>query len=186
MVAKKIEEALSQQFKYELESYYLYRSMVNYFHWIKLKGMAQWMNAQACDEQGHVMLFLEHLKKQGSQIQPIILNPQKVEWASPLEAFDEALLHERFITGKIDDLVKLAAIENDNPTAAILYSFTMEQVATESAISKIVHTLKKLDTCGSGLELLDQQLGARNKQNIYYLNFPKATVIDTKPFSTNQ
>ena len=182
MVAKKIEDALSQQFKYELESYYLYRSMANYFHWIKLKGMAHWMTAQACEEQGHVMLLLEHLKKQGSLIQPIILNQQKVEWTSPLEAFEEALLHEQFITGKINDLVKLAAIENDNPTATILYYFTMEQVATESAIAKIVHILKKLDTCGSGLELLDQQLGIRNKQNIYYLNFPKATAVDTKPF----
>lgn len=182
MIGKKIQDAFNQQIKHELESYYLYRSMAAYFHSIGLGGMARWMKAQAGEEQGHVTRFSEHLKKQNSRMQLLGLRQSKIKWASPLEAFEEAFQHEQFITGKINDLVKLAAVENDDPATTMLHYFVTEQVAVEDSTSKIADTLKKLAICGSGLEMLDQQLGARIKQNVLYLNFPKNAVIDTRSF----
>jgi ferritin len=182
MIGKKIQDAFNEQIKNELESYYLYLSMAAYFHSIGLHGMAYWMKAQASEEQGHAMRFFDHLKERNSRIELSALSQPKAEWASPLEVFQEAYQHERFITGKINDLVKLATVESDNLTAAILQWFMTEQVAVEASISKIAHTLKKLDSCGSGLEMIDQQLGTGNKRNVYYLNFSKAPVLTPTAF----
>jgi ferritin len=182
MIGKKIQDAFNEQIKHKLESYYLYLSMAAYFYSIELDGMAHWMKIQAGEEQGHAMRFFDHLKERNGRIELPALNQPKDEWASPLEVFQEAYQHEQFITGKINNLVKLAIIESDNLTAKLLQWFVTEQVAAEASISKIVHTIKKLDSCGSGLEMLDQELGARNKQNVYYINFPKAVTAVSKPF----
>jgi ferritin len=173
LIGKKIQAAFNEQIKNELESYYLYLSMAAYFYSIGLDGMAHWMKVQAGEEQGHAMRFFDHLKERNSRIELPALSQPRVEWASPLEAFQEAYQHEQFITGKINDLVKLAIVESDNLSAAMLQWFVTEQVAAEVSISKIAHTLKKLDNWGLGLKMLDQQLGTGNKRNVYYLNFQK-------------
>lgn len=182
MIGKKIQAALNEQIKHELESYYLYLSMAAYFYSIGLDGMAHWMKVKASEEQGHAMQFFDHLKERNSRIELPALSQPKGEWASPLDVFQEAYYHEQFLTGKIHDLVKLAIIESDNLTAALLQWFVTEQVTTEASISKIAHTLKKLDNWGLGLEMLDQQLGTGNKRNVYYLDFPKAAVSTPTAF----
>jgi ferritin len=174
MIGKKIQDALNEQIKHKLESYYLYLSMAAYFYAIELDGMAHWMKIQAGEVQGHAMRFFDHLKERNGRIELPALSQPKDEWASPLEVFQEAYQHEQFITGKINNLVKLAIIENDNLTAALLQWFVTEQVVAEASVSQIAHTIKKLDSCGPGLEMLDQALGARNKQNVYSINFPRA------------
>jgi ferritin len=105
MIGKKIEDTFNQQLKLKLDSYYLYRSMANYFHSIRLDRMAHWMKAQAGGKQGHVVRLIEYLKEQNSKMQLLVLSQPKVEWASPLEVFEEAFQHEQFITGKINVLI---------------------------------------------------------------------------------
>lgn len=86
MIGKKIQDAFNQQIKHELDSYYLYRSMVTYFHSIRLSGMAHWMKAQAGEEQGHVIRFIEYLREQNNRRQLLVLSQLKVEWALPTNA----------------------------------------------------------------------------------------------------
>ena len=46
MIGKRMQEALNEQIKHELESAYLYLAMVAYFRAEGLDGMATWMEAQ--------------------------------------------------------------------------------------------------------------------------------------------
>jgi ferritin len=56
MIADKTRNAMNEQIKHELESFYLYLSMTAYFHAQNLDGMAQhWMRCQAHEEMIHVM-----------------------------------------------------------------------------------------------------------------------------------
>ncbi|MEJ2158844.1 MAG: ferritin-like domain-containing protein [Desulfobacteraceae bacterium] len=43
MIPERVNEAINEQIKNELESYYIYLSMAAYFHSISLDGMARWM-----------------------------------------------------------------------------------------------------------------------------------------------
>ena len=161
MESQKLLHALNKQIQIEFESSQLYLSMAAYFHDLNLDGMAQWMRVQANEEYQHGMRIFNHLAERGGRIKLDCLAQPKNEWTSPLQAFEEAYQHERFVTGKINDLVKLAASESDNPASVMLQWFVTEQVEEEGATFKIVQKLKLIGNSGSGLIMFDHQLGKR-------------------------
>ena len=57
MIEKTLLNALNVQIRHELESSYIYLSMVSYFHSINMDGMAHWMRCQSHEEMIHAMKF---------------------------------------------------------------------------------------------------------------------------------
>ncbi len=161
MIGKRMQDAINEQIKHELESAYLYLSMVAYFHSESLDGMAQWMTGQAQEELAHAMKFCNHIDERDGRVELKALSQPQKEWASPLEAFKAAHEHERFITGKINDLVKLAAEEKDHAAGIMLQWFVTEQVEEESSTLKVVELLKRIGDSGHGLIMADRELGTR-------------------------
>lgn len=161
MIGGKTHEAMNEQIKHELESAYLYLSMVAYFHAIGLDGMAQWMRVQTQEELLHAMRFFDHLRDRGDRAQLLPLGQPEKEWASPLAAFQAAYRHEQFITSKINELVKIAADEADHPAGILLQWFVTEQVEEETSTSKVAQTLERIGGSGEGLVMLDRELGTR-------------------------
>lgn len=161
MVPKRIEEAFSEQVKYELESAYIYLSMAAYFDAEGFAGMGQWMRAQVQEEVTHAMRFYKHIVERGGRVRfhPLAIPPQ--EWKSPLAAFEAAYEHEKFITGKIDGLVKLAQAESDHASRTLLQWFVDEQVEEEASTSKVVQDLRLVGNDGRGMLMLDRELGTR-------------------------
>ena len=161
MVPKKIEESFSEQIKYELESAYIYLSMAAYLDAEGLAGMGTWMRAQVQEEVTHAMRFYKHIVERGGHVQfhPIAVPPQ--DWKSPLAAFEAAYEHEKFITGKIDGLVKLAQAEGDHASGTLLQWFVDEQVEEEANADTIVQQLKLVGKSGPGLFMLDHEMGER-------------------------
>ncbi len=161
MIGQKMQDALNEQIKHELESGYLYLSMATYFHDAGLDGMAKWMKAQALEEQEHAMKIFDHIIERGGRVNlKALAEPQK-EWESPLEAFKAAYDHEMFITSKIDELVDLAKKENDHPAESMLEWFVDEQVEEEDSASSIVSLLERASDSGNGLVMVDRELGKR-------------------------
>ena len=161
MIGSKVLQAFNEQILHEQASSHIYLAMAADFHYKGFDGMAQWFKAQAREEEGHALKFFDHIKDRGGKIELEALPKPKIEWASPLEAFEDAYRHEQFITAKINDLVSLAASEKDNAAAVFLQWFVTEQVEEEAQTSKIVQTLKIIGNSGSGLVMLDHQLGKR-------------------------
>ena len=161
MISKKMQDAMNEQIKHELESAYLYLSMVAYFHSVGLDGMAQWMRAQTQEEMVHAMKFFDHIKDREGRVELLPLAQLKKEWSSPLAAFQDAYEHEKFITAKINALVKIAAEEADHPASVLLQWFTTEQVEEEASTSKVAQMLERIGDSGSGLVMLDRELGTR-------------------------
>ncbi|HUT04301.1 MAG TPA: ferritin [bacterium] len=162
MMGKRILEAFNKQIKEELESAYLYLSMVSYFHSVGFDGMASWMRVQAEEELGHAMKFFDFINERDGKVEllPISTERQK-DWSSPLEVFQAAFGHEQFITGKINDLVKIAREENDSASEVFLQWFVTEQVEEEANTSKVAQMLERLGESGHGLFMMDQRLGER-------------------------
>ncbi|MCU0564889.1 MAG: ferritin [Desulfobacterales bacterium] len=141
MIGKKLNDAMNDQIKNELESYYIYLSMAAYFHSKALDGMGHWMRVQAHEEMVHAMKFMNHLIDRGGKVMLKDLKQLKTSWKSPLEAFQDAYKHEQFITSKINALTTIARQEKEYASEPLLAWFSDEQIEEESNTSKIMEQI---------------------------------------------
>ena len=91
----------------------------------------------------------------------MIIEQPAASWKSPLEAFKGALDHERFITGSINDLYKMATDENDYASRTMLQWFVDEQVEEEANAEKNVRMLEIAGDSGQALLMIDKDMGTR-------------------------
>lgn len=160
MLSRKMEEVLNKQVNRELYSAYLYMAMSAYFESLNLKGAAHWMHMQAKEEMNHVRRFYFYINSAGGRAKMLAIEQPPLEWKSPLAVFEEAYKHEVKVTKMIHDLVKFAIKGNDFATNAMLQWFVTEQVEEEESANEVVQKLKLVGD-GSGLFMVDQELGAR-------------------------
>ncbi|UCF94603.1 MAG: ferritin [Desulfobacterales bacterium] len=161
MIGERLCKALNDQIKNELESYYIYLSMAAYFHSIPLDGMAHWMRCQAHEEMIHAMKFFDHIIDRGGRVELQNLSQLKTTWSSPAEAFRDSYEHEKFISGKINDLTTIAREEKDYAAEPLLAWFADEQIEEEASTGKVADELEMVGGDKSGLLLLDRELAAR-------------------------
>ena len=161
MIGKKMRDAMNEQIKNELESCYIYLSMAAWFHAENLDGMGHWMRCQAHEEMTHAMKFFDHITDRGGTVTLLHLKQLKTAWKSTLEAWQDTLEHEKFITSKIHDLVKLSRKENDIASDSLLAWFSKEQVEEEAGAEKILRQMQMIGDSKQGLFMMDRELGAR-------------------------
>ncbi len=178
MIGKKLNDAMNDQIKNELESYYIYLSMAAYFHSNSLDGMGHWMRVQAHEEMMHAMKFVNHLIDRGGKVVLKDLKQLKTSWKSPLEAFQDASRHEQFISGKINDLTAVARKEREYASEPLLAWFANEQVEEEANAAKIAGELAMVGADKSGLLMLDRELAQRA--------FPPGSPLDPLTAGTPQ
>jgi ferritin len=161
MMTSKMEKALNEQINEELYSAYLYLAVSAWFESQNLPGFASWMKVQAREENAHAMKFFEFIHERRGRVTLKAVKEPGKEWDSPLAAFEAALEHEQYITGRINDLVNLAVTEKDHATAGFLQWFVKEQVEEEASADRIVQMLKMAANAPGALLMLDHQMGER-------------------------
>lgn len=161
MMGERLQEAINEQINKELYSAYLYLSMSAYCEAEGLSGFAAWMRAQAQEEVGHAMRFFDHVNARGGRVVLKAIEVPPPIWKSPLEMFEQALEHERKVTGMINRLYQLALGENDYATQIELQWFIIEQVEEEESAGAVVEQLKRMGDQPMGLLMLDRELGQR-------------------------
>ncbi len=161
MMGEKTKNAMNAQIKNELESFYIYLSMAAYLSAQNLVGMAHWMRAQAHEEMIHAMKFYDHMLDRGAMVTLLDLKQLKTDWASPLEVWKDTLEHEKFITGKIHTLLKIARDEGDYASEPLLAWFVNEQIEEEKNAEKILREMEMVGSSKDGLLMLDRELAAR-------------------------
>ncbi len=160
MLSKKLEDALNEQMNWEIYSAHIYLSMSSHFAQKGLGGIAQWMNAQYKEEMFHAMKFFDYILEAGGKAQLGQIDAPPLTWESPLAAFEEALEHERDVTARINRIADLAVEEKNHAVGIFLQWFISEQIEEEDSVGDIVDKMK-LVSDGSGLFMLDRDLGAR-------------------------
>jgi ferritin len=160
-MSEKMIAEFNEQIKLELESAYIYLAMSADLEEKNWEGMAKWMKGQSNEEVSHAMKFYHHLLERGARIKLHGIQEPQQEWKSPLDIFSAAYEHEKFVTGRIHHLYKLAQEENDYPAQVMLQWFVEEQVEEEDSTLKIREKLNKIGDSMNGLFMLDHELGKR-------------------------
>lgn len=163
MLSEKMTKAINDQINAELYSAYLYLSMAAYFEDTNLPGASSWMRHQAQEESEHAMKFFDFVNERRGRVVLAAIDRPQAEWASPLDAFEEAFKHEQYVSGRINSLVELAQAEKDYATASFLTWFVDEQVEEESSVDAIVQRLRLVGDAKQGLFMIDRELGGRTE-----------------------
>jgi ferritin len=163
-ISKTMAEALNKQFNEELASAYLYDSMAADFYAKNLPGFAMWMTQQAAEERTHAVKIHRYLDEHGERVYYAAMGEPQAEWASPATAFEAALAHEKYISGKIHELVRLARKEDDIPTESFLIWFVNEQVEEESTTKSVLDKIEMVSDNKFGLYQLDKEMAARGQK----------------------
>lgn len=161
MISKKLEGALNKQINEEIFSAYLYLSMSTYFLALNLDGFAAWMKVQAKEEMSHAMKLFDFLNEMEGRVTLLAVKEPEKTWKSPLAAFTAAQRHEQYISGRINDLYRLALAESCYPMQIMLQWFIKEQVEEEASAAGIVHQLSQIKDSAQGLWMINRELGAR-------------------------
>ena len=161
MIKEKIEKVINQQINAELYSGYLYLSMASYFESKNLNGFANWMHVQNLEEQSHAMKFYHYINERGGRVKLMPIDGPKLEWKSPIEAFEDAYKHEQKVTAMINNMVEIAWAEKDHATYNMLQWFVDEQVEEEASALEIVEKLKMIGDAPGVMYMLDKEMSAR-------------------------
>ncbi len=161
MLNPKLQDAFNEQLNAELFSSYLYLSMSAYFASENLSGMASWMQVQAQEELMHVGKYFDFINDRDGRVLLAHVDAPRTEWSSPLDAFQDALAHERKVSGLINDLMDLSLSEKDHAANSFLQWFVTEQVEEEANVKTVADKLKLIGDNPVALYMLDGELGQR-------------------------
>ena len=161
MIGQKLQDAINEQINAELYSAYIYLSMAAYLEDQDLPGFAHWMRLQQDEEQLHAMKLFDFVLDRDGRVTLKAIGAPQSEWGSALEVFEDALAHEKKVTGLIHALYQLAVDENDYPTQSMLKWFIDEQVEEEKSASDAVAQLKMMGDFGPGLLMMDREMAQR-------------------------
>jgi ferritin len=161
MLSAALQKALNEQINKEFYSSYLYLAMSAHFEEVNLPGFARWMKLQADEEQEHGMKFYAHLLERGAKVELAPIAGPLIEGKTNLEIFKQVQAHEEAVTASINALYELALKEKDYPGQIMLQWFITEQVEEEKNVADILAKLDMIQDKGSGVLMLDHELGHR-------------------------
>lgn len=161
MLNERLEKELNKQLNKELFSAYIYMSMGAHFVSENLTGFAHWMHVQAQEEMTHAQKFYNFINERGGRVILEQIEKPQTKWGSSLEAFEDALKHEEFITASINDLVNISLEEKDHATHIFLQWFVTEQVEEEASVTDIINKLKFTKDAPGAIFMLDREAGQR-------------------------
>lgn len=160
VLSRKMQEALTDQLVAEMYSGYLYLSMSAYFESIGKPGFASWMRVQRLEELSHALKFFDYIAENGRVLLRGIDGPP-TEWGSALAAFEDALAHEKKVTGLINGLLEVAGDEGDEATLEFLQYFVGEQEEEEESAEAVVSKIKAAGDSAEEMDRLDGELAKR-------------------------
>jgi ferritin len=161
MLKVKVQEALNTQLNKEFYSAYLYLGMSAYFDSIDLPGFANYMKIQWQEEMSHAMRIFNYITEVGGKVTLKQIDQPTTEWQDVIDVFESVYKHECYITESINEVLGVAHEEKDYATINMLQWFIGEQVEEEASMLKVLNQLKMIKGEGSGLFMLDRELGAR-------------------------
>lgn len=161
MLSEGLLNQLNEQIKYEFEASHIYLAMAGYFADEDLEGFENFFLVQAEEERFHAMRLYKFINEMGARVDIKGFDNPKNDYASPVEAFETALNHEKFVTDRIYKLVEMAIDEKEYATVSFLQWFVDEQVEEEDSMNKILAKLDRIGDHGVGLLMLDKELAKR-------------------------
>ena len=158
--AKASEDALNEQVNVELAASYAYRAMAAHFDRddVALPGFRNFFKKYAEEENEHAQEIIDYINKRGGRVTFKPIPAPKTEWASAIEALEDALALEKAVNEKFLKLHDVADGANDPQLSDwIEGEFLEEQVASIKDIADKITKLKRVGD-GLGVYLFDKDL----------------------------
>jgi ferritin len=156
---QKMIDALNEQMNFEYYSAHIYLSMAAYAGELGLAGFEHWLMTQYEEEVFHAQKFYHYIvSRNGRAVVKGFEDPEK-DFDSLVSMLETALDHERIVTGRINDLVKLADQLDDYATHNFLQWYVGEQVEEEETFTDLIQKVKLVKD--AGLYMLDKELQSR-------------------------
>jgi len=156
MLNSKVEQVLIAQIDKEGYSSNLYLAMASWAENKGLKGIADWLYAQADEERLHMLKFVKYVNERGGQaVISAVAEPPK-DFKSVKVMFNEVLKHEEMITASINNIVGVCLDQKDFTTQNYMQWFVTEQIEEEASVRGIID---KLNLVGeTNLYLFDRDI----------------------------
>ena len=132
-------------------------------------GMAHWLKLQSDEERKHMLKLIDYLAGKDGIVQILAIPAQSADFGTPLETFEKALEHERFVTNAYRQAYDYIT-QVDSQTLIIILDFLREQIEEENQTLTIVERLKIAKDNPAALLLLDQELGQRKNGGVVEAN----------------
>jgi len=161
--SEKMYKALNEQIKNEYYSAYLYLAMSACCSDMNLNGAAAWFRKQYEEELSHGDKIYKYIVERDARVKLLQIDEPRFAWGSILEMFNNALGHEKYVTGLINNLVSVAREDKDNATLSFLKWFVDEQVEEEANVEDIVARLEMAGQSKAALMFVDKELGKRKE-----------------------
>ena len=161
MISKAMQTALNKQINKEIYSAYVYLALSGQSAIAGLPGISRWFKLQYDEELGHAMRIFDYMMDQNAPVDFDAIQKPAIRFDSPLPVFKKVLHHEQEVTKSVHHLMDLALNERDHATHNMLEWFVREQVEEDSSVQKIIDSLQIIGKEGSGLFVLDRDLGNR-------------------------
>ena len=171
MISAPLQQLLNDQIQKELYSAYFYLSMRAWCADRNLDGFANFFDVQVKEERDHGLKFYDYILHVGGRVMLQAIEAPPVEFASPLDIFEQTYKHEQFVTASIYNIVNQAIEEKDHKTNSFLQWFVDEQAEEENTADGIRRKLQMVGDNTQGLMMLDAELAKR----VYTPIAPSAT-----------
>ncbi|MDT8325178.1 MAG: non-heme ferritin [Bacteroidota bacterium] len=159
MLSNTMVEKLNDQINVEFESANLYLQMAAWCAWKGYAGAEAFLKTHAEEERMHMMKLFNYIGETGALAKIGSTDQPKMEYEALASMFEQILEHERFVTGKINELVAAAYEEKDFSTLNFLQWYVAEQHEEETLFSSLLDKIKLIGQDGRGLYLIDKELG---------------------------
>ena len=126
-----------------------------------LKGVANWFYVQFQEEQDHARIFMNYILSRDAEVKLLPIEEVRTAWTSPLEMFQDTLVHEKEVTAMINNLAAIAAEDKDYASSNMLVWFVDEQVEEEESARDMITACEAVEGNKFGLYMLDKELAAR-------------------------
>jgi ferritin len=161
VMSDKLRDAFNDQIALEFSAAYTYLAMAAYFDEQNLTGFSNWMTRQHEEELEHAHKFFNFMLDRDAGVHLAGIPEPHQDYASPVEAFQAALDHERKVTAAIHALYAAATAEEDFASMPMLSWFIDEQLEEEASVGRILDRVKLAGDNPAALLMLDTELGGR-------------------------
>lgn len=164
MLKESVLKELNKQIMLEFYSSNLYLQMSAWCDFKGYEGSAKFLRKHATEEMQHMQKLFDYVIGTGAL--PIIegIDKPEIEYETIKDVFMQTYAHEKLITKEINEIVGLAMRERDYSTFNFLQWYVSEQHEEEKLFKSILDKIEIIGLEGSGLYLLDKEIGVMVNQ----------------------
>ncbi|MBW7937052.1 MAG: ferritin [Flavobacteriales bacterium] len=159
MFNKKLEKLLNEQLGMEAQASSAYLAIASWCEINGLEGAAAFFYKQSDEERVHMLKLFRFInERSGHAIMPALTKPTTT-FKNIQEIMTLFLSQERKVTESVNKLVYIANQEKDYTTLNFLQWYVSEQHEEETLAKTLLDKIKLIGLQGSGLYLIDKEIG---------------------------